>query len=323
MARNKGTFEFSANFQVKAAEALDPRVVVESKEALLLQDTWPHDGGAPYLYNGLIVAVTSENALYMLVDKTNYNAEDYSGWKRIDAAAAKIEVVDSIESTDTTKALAASQGKVLADKIQEVKNSLSSVYTYKGSVTTFETLPTENVQVGDTYNVVNANGNIPGGTNYAWNGEAWDALGGEVDLSGYYTSEQVDNAIKEATKNIATSEALTELDKKVTANTSALEIINGDKTTEGSLLKILEDSKSYTDGKVADYVLAEEGKELISTEKLTLIDTNASDITALETRVATAEDKLQTLEGDENITGSVLNIVNTQITNALEWHELS
>ena len=48
MARNKGTFEFSANFQVKAAEALDPRVVVESKEALLLQDTWPHDGGAPY-----------------------------------------------------------------------------------------------------------------------------------------------------------------------------------------------------------------------------------------------------------------------------------
>ena len=37
------------------------------------------------------------------------------------------------------------------------------------------------------YNVVNANGNIPAGTNYAWNGTSWDALGG--DMSAYLRKE--------------------------------------------------------------------------------------------------------------------------------------
>lgn len=39
MARNKGIFTFAANFQVKAAEALDPRVVVENKAELINKET--------------------------------------------------------------------------------------------------------------------------------------------------------------------------------------------------------------------------------------------------------------------------------------------
>ena len=35
MARNKGTFNFAANFQVKMQEALDPRVVVSAKAVLI------------------------------------------------------------------------------------------------------------------------------------------------------------------------------------------------------------------------------------------------------------------------------------------------
>jgi hypothetical protein len=35
MARNKGTFQFAANFEVKAAAALDPRIVVSTKSELI------------------------------------------------------------------------------------------------------------------------------------------------------------------------------------------------------------------------------------------------------------------------------------------------
>ena len=41
MARSKGTFQFAANFEVKAAAALDPRVAVASKAELILKETWP------------------------------------------------------------------------------------------------------------------------------------------------------------------------------------------------------------------------------------------------------------------------------------------
>ena len=34
-----------------------------------------------------------------------------------------------------------------------------------------------------------------GGTNFAWTGTAWDALGGTVDFSDYYTRTQVDGKI--------------------------------------------------------------------------------------------------------------------------------
>src|SRR5574344_353408 len=65
--------------------------------------------------------------------------------------------------------------------------SISTVYRYKGSVATYADLPATG-NVGDVYNVVAAYGTIPAGTNYAWNGTTWDALGGSVDLSGYLTT---------------------------------------------------------------------------------------------------------------------------------------
>jgi hypothetical protein len=68
----------------------------------------------------------------------------------------------------------------------QITSAISSALKYKGTVDNYSDLPTS-ASVGDTYNVVNANGNIPAGTNYAWNGTSWDALGGNVDLSGYET----------------------------------------------------------------------------------------------------------------------------------------
>ena len=112
MARNKGQFVFAANFEVKAAAALDPRVAVATKAELFIKDTWPHDGGDPYLYDGLVVGVVDEQAVYMLVDRSKYNEE--AGWLRVDAGnAEQIEVIDNLDSDRTDAALSAKQGKAL------------------------------------------------------------------------------------------------------------------------------------------------------------------------------------------------------------------
>lgn len=64
-------------------------------------------------------------------------------------------------------------------------STLGAVLTYKGTKATYAQLPSTGNKTGDTWNVTAANGNIPAGTNYAWDGTKWDALGGAVDLSAY------------------------------------------------------------------------------------------------------------------------------------------
>ena len=201
MARNKGTFQFAANFEVKAAAALDPRVAVATKAELIIKETWPYDGDTIYLYKGILVSVQEENAVYMLVDTDKILAADYSGWLRVDAGnAEQVEVVDNLESDASDKALSAKQGKVLMGEIEGVKAKLVNIYTYKGSVDKFEELPTDAV-AGDVYNVAEAYNGHPAGTNFAWvadltEGGHWDALAGSVDLSGYFTKDEVNAAIK-------------------------------------------------------------------------------------------------------------------------------
>lgn len=80
----------------------------------------------------------------------------------------------------------------------EVDNAINakvaSTFRYMGSCT-YAKLP-ENAVKGDVWNVTDAYGNVPAGTNYAYDGEAWDALAGVVDLSPYATKAAVTSEIK-------------------------------------------------------------------------------------------------------------------------------
>ena len=220
MARNKGTFNFAANFQVKMQEALDPRVVVSVKADLINKETWPYDGDTIYLYEGLIVGVAAEKAAYMLVDATKITEADYSGWSRIDAgAASNVEIVDNLESDASDKALSAAQGKVLMNEINTVAGKLSGVYTYKGSKATFAELPAEGNVSGDVWNVEEAHDGHPAGTNWAWNGSEWDALAGSIDLSNYFNKEEVGAAIRVETDRATAEEGRLAL--LIEANTTA------------------------------------------------------------------------------------------------------
>lgn len=326
MARNKGTFKFAANFEVKLQGALDPRILVDNKSELINKETWPYDGDTIYVYNGLLVAVAADKAIYMLVDKDKILEADYSGWKQMDVAAAQtVEIIDNLSSSSTTAALSANQGRVLGQRVTTLESKISSVYSYKGSKATYAELPGD-AAAGDVWNVEEAHDNHPAGTNWAWTGSAWDALGGAIDLSSYYNKTQADVAIKAAVdvEKGAREAADTALDGKITTNTQAIAKINGSADTEGSLANTLKQAKDYADTKVGDVsnlvankVDKVEGSTLIPEAKLALIDTNASDIDALEVRVAANEAKLV------GITTTVVSTINTAIDAAMAWHEVT
>ena len=76
-----------------------------------------------------------------------------------------------------------------------INDKVSNVYRYKGSCA-YAALPTTGNVTGDVWNVTDANGDFPAGTNYAWDGSKWDALGGSIDLSPYAKTEDVNKKIE-------------------------------------------------------------------------------------------------------------------------------
>lgn len=93
----------------------------------------------------------------------------------------------------------------------KITNAITAAYKYQGSVDNYSDLPKNVITIGFVYNVKNAVGNIgdknytPAGTNYAWNGTEWDALGGTIDLSTYATKTDVNNALTGVTGTGSTS----------------------------------------------------------------------------------------------------------------------
>lgn len=82
-----------------------------------------------------------------------------------------------------------SYAKTLFDKIHGI------LFVYRGTVNSYEDLPTENLSIGDTWNVVEAHGSYLPNSNYTWNGVDWDNLGGTFDLSGYYNKNEINGLL--------------------------------------------------------------------------------------------------------------------------------
>lgn len=94
-------------------------------------------------------------------------------------------------------------------KVTAAQLGLATVYKYKGSVETYADLPTSDQQVGDVYNVKQADPdhNIEAGDNVAWDGTTWDILAGDTNLSGYaqLNSDNTFTAMNAFRANIAVS----------------------------------------------------------------------------------------------------------------------
>lgn len=92
MARERGTFNFSASLEVKKQAPLDARQTYITYEELTQQSTWVDSDGKVWLFKGLIVPVNynEQNALFMLINPDAYTST--SSWVRVDGAGAESNV---------------------------------------------------------------------------------------------------------------------------------------------------------------------------------------------------------------------------------------
>lgn len=105
----------------------------------------------------------------------------------------------------------------------EVDAKVSSVYRYRGTVSTYADLPSSGQEVGDVYNVETADSNhgIKAGDNVAWNGTEWDVLAGEIDLTAYATKDELSTVATTGDYNDLTNrpDLTTKLDAPAVAGT--------------------------------------------------------------------------------------------------------
>lgn len=132
---------------------------------------------------------------------------------RSDSAASSATASANSATEAATHEANAAQSLVASQNIQkEVEDGLkkvSSVVTYRGTVDNFSSLPTglTSDNTGDMYNIKNAGGTdssgneIKAGDNVVWNGSGWDDQSGHVDLSDYYTKEEIGKSVLSVVAN--------------------------------------------------------------------------------------------------------------------------
>ena len=153
----------------------------------------------------------------------NINANVNILTNRITNEVSKINtsITDTTSALNTSIESALNSAKTYTDThvasintaLDEIREELTTVYQYKGSVASIENLPT-NAELGDVYNVEST------GMNYAWAGSSWDNLGSIINLSGYTTKDEFGAYQLNVAANINS------LNSKVSSNISSIASIN-------------------------------------------------------------------------------------------------
>lgn len=89
MARERGTFNFSASLEVKKQAPLDARQTYIDYSELIQEATWKDSDNKVWLFKGLTVPVNynGEHALFMLINPDAYTST--SSWVRVDGNGGK------------------------------------------------------------------------------------------------------------------------------------------------------------------------------------------------------------------------------------------
>ena len=125
--REGGGSEYGGNFEPTGQKPFDARLLVPTKADLVNAKTY----SAKNYYKGMQVVVADTQEVYVLKDVSKVSSSDYSGWKRVDAGAAeKTPVVDNLDSTSTTSALSANQGRVLKGLVDGKLSKAEASNTY-------------------------------------------------------------------------------------------------------------------------------------------------------------------------------------------------
>lgn len=157
--------------------------------------------------NGIITAATAvaksditalgipdENTTYTAATATKdglMTSGDFSKLAGI-ASGAQVNVLESVSVNGSALPIN-SKGVNIDLSAYALKSDISAAVKYKGQVESYSLLPTTGQQVGDMYNIVQADASagISAGDNVVWNGESWDRLAGTVEFAAI-TNAQID-----------------------------------------------------------------------------------------------------------------------------------
>lgn len=129
-----------------------------------------------------------------------------SSFADLNTTYTSITAAQLAAGTDTTNQLIAVN--ILVDYIN---SRLAATMRYKGQVSNYSDLPTSGNQVGDVWNILNANASpaIRAGDNVAWNGTTWDVLAGFIDTSIFLTEENDPTGVSNIAVSGTTSKTIT------------------------------------------------------------------------------------------------------------------
>lgn len=320
-----GLFDYAANYNVQLAQPLDTRGVCDSVAALLAKDTF--GTGGSFAYDGLTVVVPNAG-VYYLKDKSKLtakvNAAGYTdptsatdeellaaGWQKLgDQAASNVNSINGKTGNVTLAAgdisittIDGVEGENIQAALEAINTKASTAYKYKGSKATYEELPATGNQVGDVWNVVAAHDTTPAGTNYAWTGTEWDALGGLVDLSTYQTKAiTIDGAATTVEAAIAANK--TSAADNATAigkNKTDIETISGSVKGLDTLVKSKQDATVDVSVNDTAYTTIPEAIGALDTYvgEVKAVSDGAAKADASNITVATWKEKLGFITSDE------------------------
>lgn len=109
MARERGTFNFSASLEVKKQAPLDARQTYIDYSELIQEATWKDSDNKVWLFKGLTVPVNynGEHALFMLINPDTYTST--SSWIRVDGAGAESPIYTISNLSTLSKSSAKSE----------------------------------------------------------------------------------------------------------------------------------------------------------------------------------------------------------------------
>ncbi len=110
--------------------------------------------------------------------------------------ASASAIIDSVIDDTTTH-----------DDIVEVINETVAAVAKTGQAAdvSLNAIDTTSLRNGAMYNMVAANGNIPTGTNYVWNGTEWNPMVGQIDLTPFLKSSDAANTYVPLAATVSTS----------------------------------------------------------------------------------------------------------------------
>ena len=164
----KDTTDKKMGLYVKNPSVVDSWFTVESSGSFAVVAALPQWADAD---SSTIYFKADGNILTGYIKK----AGTIGAWYTLGGAGSGI-IVDSALSATSTNPV---QNKVIYAAIQDVLAQVAGIYHYKGSCLAAD-LPVADNKVGDTWNLEDASSYGPSGTNVAWDGTEWDALGGDL-----------------------------------------------------------------------------------------------------------------------------------------------